>query len=243
MSVGQIVQFLSQVRSGKEDPLAFGGGGKQKQKTLHPETIIRRLEKLLGEMSVGKEMVMNDFMTAAIVSGSMELCRYCLRFGYDIYIQGKRFCPIGGTEFYLRTPENKKTVKPCQLQGVMVGCTMCALVDWLIDQLNELDERTRKNFHRVEWQFIKKHPGCPCTLCNAESPEDITLEQEPPVALPFIGLVHRGDLNRLIPWLEGLQRQNGAVHKNHRQVHSEFLAACRGISSVSQPSLQLIAPV
>lgn len=196
-AIGDAVQFLSKVR------------GEPGKKPMNTQTAIRVFGNLKTRMPERAEMLLNDLFSAAINAGNLELAKWCAAThggNADIYIQGRRFDPFRSDFLHRETEKNKP------------------VLDWLWEQLHECDERERNAYQRVEYRFCRRLPGCDCRLCTATDFADLQEGDEPPVAIPFIGALSRGQLERLKDWLERLQ-QNKQVHKNHRNTHSEYLAA------------------
>ena len=94
MSVEDIVNFLSDVRSGK---LKSG--------------LETALDRVLSQNPQHKDAILNDALTAAIVIGNLPFAKHCVRLGADLFLQGKRFNPMSPSyELFRKTPANETTI-------------------------------------------------------------------------------------------------------------------------------------
>lgn len=176
---------------------------------MSKDTAVRIFSRLKEGYPNHAEILLNDLFTAAIAAGNLPLAKWCYGSGKaDIFIQGKRFNDFAENRHFENRPteQNKPTL------------------DWLWEELTQLDSMAHREYARYEHRFCRKQVGCNCRVCTATEPADLLPHDEPPVALPFLGPPRRYELERVKVWLETLQR-NGLVHKNHRQDHAEYLAA------------------
>lgn len=172
------IDFLSNVHSGKASTKsALAGFDKHSSQSGHPE------------------MFKHDFFTAAIVSGNMELVKWCIRQNFDIFVQGVRFCPLNESAIYKHNEKNK------------------VAIDYVSAILLESDHLAATRYIRAQEKFARKTPGCTCNFCSGAP------ALEPPVVLPS----NHSTANLLLlkEWIAQQQRQ-GAIPAGHRNDVAEF---------------------